>query len=832
MPTNFIGTGSPTGLTVNGCVIHDAPYTGLFALVTVVPASSGQSYTAYPSRTCTYGASNLPMTSLGVVNAGTGTPYGWVELFWIKDVDHGAGATSKVVFTAGAATTSIGIETMTYSNVSQVTPGSVTTFANVGINSALFVASSPGKFVVAGFGCSKAITGASAGNLRANANSGTTGNVQNSGIIDGTGASVVPITAIAGSSSNWGAVACSIDFIVAANQDQQKIVDGINNAVTNNGTTGNALTSVDDNISGIVSGTANVINNFEINGTQDDANTALAHLVATGRNAAAQIVYSDSPPPNSGFLNKTYNFGAFSDSTSMPGVFTRVDGAGTGNYGILDGKTEWTGLSGSKNSYVFLNEDTVSEYQKISLTPFSNTNNNNAYIGMVGRVSADRTKKVLAYFFPLAAQLVIMYNNNGSLTSIGAQSGIVFNPTAKYELLCGDVATDDPDKYTILKNGVEIYSASSSAGLAPIGDKGLGWWSQAQSSANGDQEINLIQVSFSDQWLFPGPPKIGGHVAANESTGSTGPVQLTTKTDVVDDVLIGSSGMAEVCLDAFILGSVANNIPAMTFDLLAGDPPLFGAAGPGGVNASPSWTHTPDPDDNFVILPVTYTSGFTATYGGVAMNTIGAGVSWVGGAFFALMGLFITPGAGAKTVQVTGGGTAAGDSLSYANVGGVGVPEVAGGTGTAVTHTILNTDSAVVVQLLAANALGTGNSIGSYTKNSRFTKPSALTNYATLIGDMAGGSSVTGAATLPVSSTWGSYMIPLLGADCMSASDNIANGRYLGYKTSSGSGQKAGNQFLIDGLAPGLTRIIPRYCVISGGGTGAFGNRRCTVKPL
>jgi hypothetical protein len=114
----------------------------------------------------------------------------------------------------------------------------------------------------------------------------------------------------------------------------------------------------------------------------------------------------------------------------------------------------------------------------------------------------------------------------------------------------------------------------------------------------------------------------------------------------------------------------------------------FGAVGPGATGSGTgsvalSWTHTPDGYDNYVIVSVAATvagGSFSthtraATYGGVAMTSLGViNTGNSTGGWLESFGIAVTPGDGAKTVEVTASKAAAvyssvkANSVSYGNV--------------------------------------------------------------------------------------------------------------------------------------------------------------------
>lgn len=150
MPGGYVNTGSPTSLTL----AHPgttAPNEALFVAVAVSPLSSGYGFEDF-TRGLTYNGSDL--VSLGAVDC-TSDRNGWVELFYLApNLPPGD---NDLEFTVSAPVSSILMESVSYSNVSQVTPGSVTTVTGTGASLSVTVQSAPSKFVVGAFACSAPI---------------------------------------------------------------------------------------------------------------------------------------------------------------------------------------------------------------------------------------------------------------------------------------------------------------------------------------------------------------------------------------------------------------------------------------------------------------------------------------------------------------------------------------------------------------------------------------------------------------------------------------------------------------------------------------------------
>lgn len=437
MPTAFIGSGSPTSLTMPGACTVDGSNIGLLAFVAVVPLTS-VSHDTFTSRTLTYGPSNTPAVSCGAID--TPGNNGWVEVFFLQGIEFGAGATSKVVAAMSSAVKSIGIQTITYTNTSQVTPGSFTANSFTGTSCSLSVASAPGKFVVAGFACAAAITGASSGNQRLLANNGTSGNAQNASVIDIAGANVSTITATTGSSHAWAAVAVSIDFIVAASADHQTLVDHTYNAFRGPTSESSAVdvTLIHTEVSKQFYNISSIQNNL------------------LGFNSAF------------GLLNDVIAFASYPNG-SMPAGFTTVtydpDGNVTGNATIgidnglcvyMDGSTTpaWTG------QLAIWGTPTITDYQSISgiwsgqPKPSGGGGAGNT---LAGRLNSTGTSGIFWRFDELSSDWRLQYLKSGSYYTIAlgvSPSLFTFKSAAIYTLNLG--TSNGVDKAEILENGIPL----------------------------------------------------------------------------------------------------------------------------------------------------------------------------------------------------------------------------------------------------------------------------------------------------------------------------------------------------------------------------------------
>jgi hypothetical protein len=124
-------------------------------------------------------------------------------------------------------------------------------------------------------------------------------------------------------------------------------------------------------------------------------------------------------------------------------------------------------------------------------------------------------------------------------------------------------------------------------------------------------------------------------------------------------------------------------------------PVRYGATGAGasGASTAMSWTHTPQPNDNLVIVGISSYSLSAApgnpTYGGTSMGSayiqlnVESDDLWM-----YLWALKVTPSGGAKTVQCTNNsGYNCGNSLSYSNVGAIGSASDGQASGTSISLT-------------------------------------------------------------------------------------------------------------------------------------------------
>ena len=237
MPKYSVTTGSPTGLSG----AHDMSGTagqfgGLWVAVAVVPLASGITYPAF-TRSMTYGPSGSPqpMISLGAIDCYENPANGWVELFYLLEPPAGD---YTINFSVNTAVESIVMESISYTGVGQVTPGSFIANVFAGVSANAVVPSAPGKYVIGAFACSQAITGVTGGNERLLDNVGTSGNAQNLLLADSPGAASVNLIATCASSAYWGVVACGIDAVTTSIADHQTLTDSLHLGFTGQSVSG------------------------------------------------------------------------------------------------------------------------------------------------------------------------------------------------------------------------------------------------------------------------------------------------------------------------------------------------------------------------------------------------------------------------------------------------------------------------------------------------------------------------------------------------------------------------------------------------------------------
>lgn len=373
MPSASIATGTPSTLALNNTCPHvnslpgmpptavDPPHIGLFVSVKVVPASTGLVASGF-TRKLTYGASNILMTSVAVIDCAGSPTNGWIEVFYLQDVVSGNGAASVVNYTnrnladtANAAVKSIELDSGTYGHMYQITPGSIQTLTFTGGAANIFIPSAKSKYVVGFFACSVAITGASTGTQKSANNLGPgIGNAANSSIVDIAGETTVQLTANNGSTGNWGAIAFSIDFIMAATADHQASMDIIQSSLT--GSPNTSSVSAQDLQDAVLGQASNIVSH--------SAGLSDVKLAAS----------------NVGLVSAAINFGQYPNG-ALPSMFIVMDdhaGTVSGGIQILDGKaqmvTAGTGAYDVENTILYNLQDTKTDFQMVSAV-FTNNEN-------------------------------------------------------------------------------------------------------------------------------------------------------------------------------------------------------------------------------------------------------------------------------------------------------------------------------------------------------------------------------------------------------------------------------------------------------------------------
>lgn len=440
MPGTYSNSGSPTTISWDHTNSDTALNLAVVVVVAVVPLSSSHPASGF-TRGCTY--DGVDMVSLGVVDCGSGGTYGWVEMFFLADPTTGIDKT--VEFTINTGVHSILGESISYSGVAQVTPGSFASFVGTGTSQGVTIPSAPGKVVVAGFACAVAVTGLTGGNNRVEQNVDTTGNAGNSVLADAPGGASVTITASAGSSAIWGAVACSLDAVTNATLDHQTLITGQYNGLTGAGTT-TELTVGD--VEALIA--AHVF-------------TSTTHSTVITQLQRAPTYAIDFAEMDDGDLPASWDtiVGGIPGITVVNGVAVADDGGGA----------VYTEFSGSQYHSAIVVPGAQGSLGVGSATQLAI----GARLDLSGFFNVPICVGVYAIFYDGKAQLVII--NSPPTALLVAEIEHTFNPTANYELVCGNTETDDPYWFALLCNNRRVLVYEDSSHDSVLADNtGVGFW--------------------------------------------------------------------------------------------------------------------------------------------------------------------------------------------------------------------------------------------------------------------------------------------------------------------------------------------------------------------
>lgn len=520
MPKYSVSVGSPTTLSgAHDLTGTDGLFPGVFVTVAVTPSTSGHSFATF-TRTLQYGPSSTSAISLGAVDC-EGTPNGWIELFYLIDPpDKG---NYNLTFTNSVAVKSIIMESISYTGVSQVTPGSFTTNNVTSTSCNVIVAAAPGKYVVAGFACAAAISGTvTGGNNRLLDNIGTSGNAQNSLLADGSGSGVVSITATTASSANWGAVGCCIDAVTTAQVDHQALTSSVVGSLTGAPIDTPEASVIDRSLVGVA------------------ANVA-AHSTQIG------VIQSQLLATSSGGMYASVDFNNFADG-AIPGMFDVIQPTtGNGSIGVLSGASAWTvggSQTANQNAFATYNQGfTNTDYQIVSIVLADLGPGGIARVrGRVNNSTGDQIYAVLEQSSDLSipdiCEIHAVYGGVDHLISTGSIP-VVLQAGARYSLICGTAA--GVRVFQLLCNSALITACVDTGSSFGPSNRAAGYAQLSIASGDPTNPIytppTIKSFSMTDNQLISNftssPTNLSGTLAKRPAAGIPNRVYYCTDCDAI-----------------------------------------------------------------------------------------------------------------------------------------------------------------------------------------------------------------------------------------------------------------------------------------------------------
>jgi len=847
MPKYSVTTGSPTALSgAHDMTSTAGQYGGLWVAVAVVPLTSGLSYETF-TRSTTYGPSGSAqkMISLGAIDCYGSPVNGWVELFYILEPPAGD---YTINFSVNTAVESIVMESISYTGVGQVTPGSFIANAVNGTSASAAMPSAPGKYVVGAFACSQAITGVTGGNERLLDNAGTSGNAQNLLLADSPGAASVALAATCarsalpwtlpvtiGGSANWGVVACSIDAVTTPIADHQTLTDSLHLGFTGQSVSGVSASQV--------SSAASIVQGIP------DATSAIAsgaHAATTDFGQAVQGML--------GHLVQGFGFGN-PGNLSAPqagALYSAADAAGAAQVVVSTTQQHGASLSaiqaqlpsfyggggsGGLNAAVSISGSLPSGFTALAAKATPATS------AAVYNTPATTDSHTVSASWSVAdgqAKYLFLRGNSTLSTCVYAkiQSNDPVAGTANCELVAV-VAGQSKVFTTFALPGSGALIAAQPYSVAAVGDvftvSGPGGLNVAYTDSGGVSQVG-------SGYRFGGFGTDGWVRQVDEFTtaGSVSytPPSWATSTDVADVVVVGAGGggAGAAPLDTGGGGGAGGwaSLGRTAFGSVTSGAAWTGTVGAGGSAGAPIGANGGPGEPSTLTIPgVSTLTGSGGAAGVVPGATTGASPGnisfdnalYVGGAAQGATSYQgIAPGGGG------GGGLSINAGAEYDFPGGAGAPGAVwiAAIDTSVPGSIGGFsffDSAVAGPATASVATMDTTSSTTYgqlasTSGPEVTVTVGKSGMVLLMMDCY----MAGEAENDVQDFMSVAMSGA--ANTVAASDTLA----VAYSVSNYSGQGAGITRLLTGLIPGATTFTAQYRVT--GGTCSFANRNIAVIPL
>lgn len=299
------------------------------------------------------------------------------------------------------------------------------------------------------------------------------------------------------------------------------------------------FTTIFDDLGSLVDSVVSELTGLAGSGfTQSQATAALSQQAATTAANSASIAALQTAQvaaDNSG-VGVTVNFSKDANATSIPAVFTQIDG-GASTIGISGGSAVWqpSGTTSSTSMEMYNVEPTATDYQLISAV-FDSAMNPGPFNYLYGR--ANSASDPTAYVYAeLQSNAVVIGYVNGSTNTPFITETVAFQANAIYSLVCG--ISGSVNTYQILLNGAPIAEYVDAAGVAQIGS-GFRWTGWGMF---GDYNEGFF--GFGAGWVLPASvlqwgmadsapgPTVGSYLRVFRE--NTTPVQMLSGTNQLFD---------------------------------------------------------------------------------------------------------------------------------------------------------------------------------------------------------------------------------------------------------------------------------------------------------
>lgn len=376
-------------------------------------------------------------------------------------------------------------------------------------------------------------------------------------------------------STNWNAAVTNVNNLIGGVTGASTAADvatNINLAATNIAQIGTAAQNAGNGVVGLLNTAATqvqtafsgILNSLfgGFTGTPAPANQTQAQVTAAAQNVATNFVgnaatfvgIQNAEAAAANLMSVKFNFADYGAGTvALPSSFTvSNDPTYTNNGGgmqIVDGRATYqaTGVGSAHKLARYNVAPTTTDYMEVS---WVHTGDQDGAGGSGHSIVYARMNSAATSFL----QFITLNGNTLAVNAVvaGAVTGITsytnMKPGARYVIKCGDLSNNR--KIYLYENDAlalsftdAVHQVGASYRYAAFGVSGNNTGTQLRNFA-----FNVFGVA--DQVFKPGPAATA-YVSASETRALTTYGDLTTTSDQVT-VTVGSSGMVELCLSAFM----------------------------------------------------------------------------------------------------------------------------------------------------------------------------------------------------------------------------------------------------------------------------------------